>query len=87
MKRNSATRVSRSLEDVFGIEIDALRVTSDGKTKQGDIQMNQVIKSVNLVDEKDLSLQRMDDRVEFLAATPSGLLGDCGLYVCITNSK
>lgn len=48
--------------------------------------MEHLIKTVNLVDEKDLSLQRMDDRIEFIAAASVDALASCVLYVCITNT-
>lgn len=38
--------------------------------------MEHLIKSVNLTEEKDLSLERLDDRMEFLAGLPWAADGD-----------
>ena len=43
--------------------------------------MEHVIKTVNLTEEKDLSLERLDSRMEFVAALPAVLDSiDCGTY-------
>lgn len=49
--------------------------------------MEHVIKTLNLTDEKDLSLERLDSRVEFLAAATIVPLADCGLFICNSNTK
>lgn len=46
--------------------------------------MEHLIKSVNLTDEKDLSLERLEDRIEFIA--PMGV-ADCAIFYCGTNTK